>query len=41
MCFGGIGVVRELVKRIGLVRKINDRFDLFKRHLPYRSRITF
>ena len=37
MCFGGIGVIRELVKRIGLVREINDRLDLFKRHLPYRE----
>ena len=37
MCFGGIGVVRELVNRIGLVREINDRLDLFKRHLPYRE----
>ena len=37
MCFGGIGVVRELVNRIGLVREINHRLDLFKRHLPYRE----
>ena len=37
MCFGGIGVVRDLVNRIGLVREINDRLDLFKRHLPYRE----
>ena len=37
MCFGGIGVIRELVQRIGLVREIDDRLDLFKRHLPYRE----
>ena len=29
--------MRELVNRIGLVRKIDDRLDLFKRHLPYRE----
>ena len=27
MCFGGIGVVRELVNKIGLVREINDRLE--------------
>ena len=37
MCFGGIGAIRKLVNRIGLVREIGDGLDLFKRHLPYRE----
>ena len=37
MSFGGIGVMRRLVSRLGLVREIDRRLDLLKRHLPYRE----
>ena len=35
MSFGGIGVMRRLVSKLGLVREINQRLHLLKRHLPY------
>ena len=37
MSFGGIGVMRRLVSRLGLVREIDRRLHLLKRHLPYRE----
>ena len=35
MSFGGIGVMRRLVSRLGSVREIDRRLPLLKRHLPY------
>ena len=37
MSFGGIGVIRRLVSGLGLVREIDRRLYLLKRHLPYRE----
>ena len=37
MSFGGIGVVRRVVTKLGLVGEINRRLHLLKRHLPYRE----
>ena len=37
MSFGGIGVIRRLVSRLGLVREIDRRLHLLKRHLPYHE----
>ncbi len=37
MSFGGIGVMRRLVSRLGLVREIDRRLNLLKWHLPYRE----
>jgi len=34
---GGIGVIHTLVKRIGLVKKIDRRLHLLKRHIPYHE----
>src|SRR5690348_13237823 len=33
--YGGIGLVRQLVDRLELARRINERLSLFKRRLPY------
>ena len=35
MSFGGIGVVRRLVAKLGLAGEIDGRLELLKRHLPY------
>ena len=35
--YGGIGVVRELVSKLGLAAEINRRLTLLKRHLPYHE----
>ena len=37
MSFGGIGVIRRLVTKLGLVGQINRRLHLLKRHLPCRE----
>ena len=37
MSYGGIGVVRELVSKLGLAAEINRRLTLLKRHLPYHE----
>ena len=37
MSYGGIGVVRELVSKLGLAGEINRRLTLLKRHLPYST----
>ena len=37
MSYGGIGVVRELVSKLGLAGEINRRLTLLKRHLPYHE----
>jgi hypothetical protein len=34
---GGIGVIHTLAKRIGLVKEIDKRLHLLKRHLPYHE----
>lgn len=33
--YGGLGLVRQLVDRLGLAGRIDERLHLFKRHLPY------
>jgi hypothetical protein len=35
LAYGGIGVVRLLVKQTGLAEAIDDKLKLLKRHLPY------
>ena len=35
--YGGIGLVHQLVKRLGLVAEIDQRLHLFKFHLPYHE----
>ena len=37
MSYGGIGVVRRLVSKLGLDGEINRRLKLLKRHLPYHE----
>ena len=37
ICFGGYGVIRELINGFGLVHEIKHRRDLFKRHFPYHE----
>ena len=37
MSYGGIGVVRRLVSKLGLPGEINRRLGLLKRHLPYHE----
>ncbi len=37
MSYGGIGVVRRLVSKLGLAGEINRRLALLKRHLPYHE----
>ena len=39
MSFGGIGVMRRLVSRLGLVREIDRRLHLLKRHLPLQHSV--
>lgn len=34
-CAGGIGVIHQLVKRLGLDQEINQRLNLFKLYMPY------
>jgi hypothetical protein len=34
---GGIGVIHTLAKRIGLVKQIDKRLHLLKRHVPYHE----
>jgi Transposase DDE domain group 1 len=34
---GGIGVIHTLAKRIGLVKEIDKRLHLLKRHIPYHE----
>lgn len=34
-CAGGIGMIHQLVKRLGLDREINQRLNLFKIYMPY------
>lgn len=35
--YGGIGLMRQLVRDLGLAEAINSRLHLFKRHLPYHE----
>ena len=37
MSFGGIGVVRRLVAKLGLAWEVDDRLKLLKVHLPYQE----
>lgn len=37
MSYGGIGVMRRLVSKLGLVREVNARLNALKRHLPYHD----
>lgn len=37
MSYGGIGVVRRLVSKLGLAGEIDRRLTLLKRHLPYHE----
>ena len=34
---GGIGAIQLLVRRVGLIEKIDEGLDLLKRHLPYHE----
>lgn len=36
-CAGGIGPIHQMVRRLGLDRKIDESLDLLKRHLPYHE----
>jgi len=35
--YGGIGLVHQLVREVGLAEEINSRLHLFKLYLPYRE----
>jgi hypothetical protein len=35
--YGGVGLIRQLVERLGMAELINKRLPLFKRHLPYHE----
>jgi len=35
--YGGVGLMRQLVDRLELARRIDERLCLFKRHLPYHE----
>lgn len=35
--YGGLGLMRQLVDRLELARRIDDRLKLFKRYLPYHE----
>lgn len=35
--YGGLGLIRQLVDRLGLARRIDERLHLFKRYLPYHE----
>jgi len=35
--YGGVGLMRQLVDRLELPRRIDERLCLFKRHLPYHE----
>ncbi len=35
--YGGIGLVHQLVRHLGLARAIDQRLHLFKIHLPYHE----
>ena len=35
--YGGLGIVQQLVKHVGLAEAIDDRLVLLKRHLPYHE----
>lgn len=37
MSYGGVGVVRRLVSKLGLAGEINRRLALLKRHLPFHE----
>ena len=37
MSYGGIGVIRRLVSKLGLAGEIDGRLGLLKRHLPYHE----
>ena len=37
MSYGGIGTMRRLASRLGLVREVNARLKALKRHLPYHE----
>ena len=37
MSYGGIGVVRRLVSKLGLAGEVDRRLTLLKRHLPYHE----
>jgi Transposase DDE domain group 1 len=37
LCFGGIGVMHALARRIGLIEAIDQRLHLLKVHLPYHE----
>ncbi len=37
MNYGGIGVMRRLASKLGLVREIDARVEVLKRHLPYHE----
>ena len=37
MSYGGIGTMRRLASRLGLVREVNARVKALKRHLPYHE----
>ncbi len=37
---GGIGMIHQLARRVGLIESIDARVQLLKRHLPYHERVT-
>jgi len=37
IAWGGIGVIHTLAKRMGLVKQIDERLHLLKRHVPYHE----
>ena len=37
ICWGGLGVVRQLAERLGLAEAIDQRVKVLKRHLPYHE----
>ena len=37
IAYGGLGLVQQLVKHVGLARALDDQLVLLKRHLPYHE----
>ena len=37
IAYGGLGIIQQLVKHVGLAQAIDDRLILLKRHLPYHE----
>ena len=37
VAWGGLGLVRQLVKRLGVAKSVDERVSVFRRHFPYHE----